>query len=204
MSKVKLTVNPPLVEQLEKNRLAFIQNATLKTNVAIAMQYISFLRDLEAEVELPGFVAYSTFKTIIVNTASVVESVLHYGINEKIQNGEINESEVMPVKETYSQKKMLYDIPESHQQVIGGIIELKTEELKDNTNFITINRACRKAGILDENLFNEVEYLRELRNKIHLVALKDRDDYYNKDHINQVFNTATKVLDAVESETNKQ
>jgi len=70
------------LEDLKNNRFSFVQNEILRENIAIKMQYIVFLVSLEEEYELPGAVTYSTFKTVIIFTASIIEALVNYKIHE--------------------------------------------------------------------------------------------------------------------------
>jgi len=199
----------PSVEELE-DRFHFIESDILRTNLAISFQYIIFLINIEDELvkleddleELPGAIYYSNYKTILVNTASIVESVLHYGLTTQIQKGEVRQEKVMKkVERFFNDKKTIYNFPDSNQKIVAGRVEVKPEELTEKTQFATISKACKRAGIIDQALFNEVENLRENRNRLHLTALEEREDYYAKETIEHGFSTANKVLKRIEEVT---
>ena len=187
----------PEVSYLE-GKFWFVKNDVLKTNLAIAFQYIIFLIGLEKQITLPGGVAYSIYKNVIIYTASIVESVLHHVLNQQIKSGKIDEKDVMPKEERYRNKKTLYEIKNSEDKIIGAVLTKRAERLKRNTQFQTIIRGCKKANVLDKDLCKEVELLRERRNKVHLAGLENVDNYYDKTIIEEAFSTASKVMKKAE------
>ena len=193
----KLLDNIPEIEFI-KERFNFIDNETLRTNLAISLKYIIFLFTIEKEISLPGPITYSLFKNIILHTASIVEGSLHYTLDTLIKRKKLDLKEVMPKEDNYSNKKVLY-ITEDETQICGIHYKKKLLKLKSNTNFIDINRACKKGNILSESLFQKVEKLREKRNKIHLAGLSEIDDYYKKSDINEAFEITKLVLDVIEN-----
>ena len=192
----KLEQNIPEVEYLE-NRFRFIENKALRTNLSISFQYIIFLITLKEEVTLQGPVSYSIFKNVILNTASIVEGALHYLLDTLTRRGDVTSELVMGTEEVYSNKKILYETNDG-TQICGIHLKKRPLKLKANTNFIEINRACKRAGILNDELFKEVEELRNKRNKIHLAGLTKVDDFYDKQDIQKAFDIASKDLNLIE------
>ena len=192
----KFEQNIPKIEFLEE-RFKFIENKTLRTNLSISFQYAIFLITLEEEVTLQGPVSYSIFKNIILNTASIIEGLLHYLLDILIKQKKIDAEKIMSKEDIYSNKKVLYKTNDE-TEICGIHVKKKSTKLKSNTNFIEINRACKRAGILDDKLFQEVEELRDKRNKIHLAGLTKVDDFYEKKDIQKAFDTVSKVLTLVE------
>ena len=187
----------PEVEFLE-NRFMFIKNEVLRTNISISFQYVIFLITIEEEITLQGPVSYSIFKNTILNTAAIVEGSLHYLLDTLIKRDEINSENIFPKVDVYSNKKVLYRT-EDGIQICGIYIEKKPSKLKSGTSFSDINRACKRAKIFDNELFEEIEELREKRNKIHLAGLKKADDFYEQKDIQQAFITASRVLTLIEN-----
>ena len=199
MAENKIENLLPQISYIEENVFYFVKKEALRTNLAIALQYIYFLVSKE-EKELPGPVVYSNYKSIIVHTAAIAESLLHYCLHILIDAGKIKPKEVMPREEKLKDIKVLYRIDDSDDKVvIGAIMEKTPETLKGNTNFISINRACKKADILDDELFKIVEDLREKRNRIHLTTLDKVDDFYTKENVQNTLDTATRVIRRVEA-----
>lgn len=190
----------PEVKFLEE-RFEFIENKTLRTNLAISFQYVIFLITLEEEVTLQGPISYSIFKNIILNIASIIEGSLHHLLNTLIKQKRINAKEVMSKEDVYANKKVLYKTDDG-TEICGVHFKRKPVKLRLNTNFIEINRACKRAKILDNELFQEVEEIRDKRNKIHLAGLTKVDDFYEKIDIQKALDTASSVLKLVEGHLN--
>lgn len=194
--KDKFEQNIPEIEFLEE-RFKFIENKILRTNLSISFQYIIFLITLEEEVTLQGPVSYSIFKNIVLYTASIIEGSLHYLLDTLIKQKQIESEKIMSKENIYSNKKVLYTTDDG-MEICGVHFKKKSTKLKTNTNFIEINRACKRAKILNDKLFEEVEELRDRRNKIHLAGLSNVDDFYEKKDIQKAFDTASKILKLVE------
>lgn len=194
--KDQLEQNIPEIEYLEE-RFSFIQNNILRTNLSISFQYVIFLITLQEKVTLQGPVSYSIFKNVILNTASIVEGALHYMLDALIKKGILKEGKIMGVEQVYSNKKVLYKTQDS-LEICGIHLREKPVKLRSNTNFMEINRACKRAGLLEDGLFQEVEELRDKRNKIHLAGLTRVDDFYDKHDVQNSFDVASRVLKLVE------
>ena len=182
------------------DRFDFITNETLKTNLSISFQYIVFLIKVETELQTTGAVEYSIFKNVIQYTASIVEGVMHYGLETAIKNKKVSEKLVMPKSESFSSKKLLHKI-DSQTEILGVTKNIKFEKFKKNTQFKTICDAYKKGKLIDLKTIEEVNSLREKRNKIHLAGLTQVENYYTKTDINSAFQTANKIIDAVKGIT---
>jgi hypothetical protein len=158
---------------------------------------VIFLITIEEEIELQGPVSYSIFKNIILNTAAIVEGALHHLLKQLIEDKRIDPEKILTKEDKYSNKKILYTT-EDGTEICGIHIKKVPAKLRPNTNFQEINRACKRAELLSDEFFGEVEELREKRNKIHLAGLKKEDDLFGKRDIQNAFKTAKKVLDLVE------
>lgn len=199
MTQRKIKDKIPEVEFLE-DRFSFIENEVLRTNLAIAFQYIIYSIAVEEESELPGPVSYSIYKNIIIYTASVVEGILHYFLKTQLDKNLIKPN-VMPFKKKFTiiHGKPLYKIPDSNEAIVGATYTKTREKIEFNTKFQTIISAAKNAKFLGEKLYKEVEDLRQKRNRIHLAALNKVDDFYDKETVKKGFNTAKKVIDKVEN-----
>lgn len=185
------------LEDLQSNRFKFIENDVLRENISIKMQYIVFLISLEEEYELPGAVRYSTLKTIIIFTASIIEALLNYKLHSLISEGRIFEKDIMGKEERLSIVKDPVKISETEE--IFGIKKVKKiKKLNEKIDFHELNRAAKRSGLFTENLFKMSEKIREDRNKIHAYSLKEVDDKYSKKDIFEVFSFAKTIIERVE------
>ncbi|MCK5466202.1 hypothetical protein KAI56_01740 [Candidatus Parcubacteria bacterium] len=186
------------VEYLKKENFDFIKNDILKENIAINMQYVFFLYSLEREYELPGATTYSVFKTIILYTASIVESLLNYKLKELIKEGKIESSKIMTVEDKYIHIADLHIV--SPKERICGVKKIKKyKQLTDGTTFKDLNKVAKNCDLFNERLFKKSEKLREMRNKIHLVALTEIDNKYSQSDIDNVFEIAKDIIDRIEN-----
>ncbi len=187
----------PNIAVLEE-RFAFVDNETLRKNLAINLQYIIFLIDQEESTELPGPVSYSLFKNLILYTASIVEGIVTYTFKYGIDLGAIDQSRVMKRDTRYRNMREIHKISEV-KHVVSGIREKGYEKFNfRRTSFNDVIKAARKARIIDKSLAERIDDLREKRNKIHLASLEIVDDYYDKQEVNDAFALTAEVIDASE------
>lgn len=191
----KIISNIPSQETLE-NRFLFINNEVLRTNLAIALKYITFLTSLEAELKLPGTMVYTIYKDIIIYTSSIVESCLNYTLNELIHHKKIKAS-CIPFEWKDDKCVELYSITKS-KKIYGVIRHKKFENINNKTQFKTINEIAYKAKVINKTIFNDLETLRLKRNHIHLTSLDIADVFYDKDDVNQSFKITKIFLNRVE------
>lgn len=187
----------PNQEKIEK-RFAFISDGVLHANVVIAFRYIIFLINLEGYNKLPGPILYSLYKDLIVQTATIIESCIHYTLQSHIDNGIINESELLGEEWIEEKNIVLHAYDDGTKRVCGVVQRKKVHELSNHTHFLELNRACKKAGIFTELSFSAAEKLRTSRNKIHLAGLKEIDILYSKAEVDVHFNYANIVLNRLE------
>lgn len=185
------------VEDLQRTRFKFINDETLRENIAIKMQYIVFLASMGESYELPGAVAYSVFQTIILTTASIIESLIHYKLGELVEKGECDISKLLAPIEKIVDGAATHKKSET-EKIIGVLIKTRPRSLTDDIQFIELNRAAKKCGLFTEALFDKAESLRKMRNRIHISALKEVDDKYTKNDINRVFKDAKEIIDRIE------
>ncbi|PIR55360.1 hypothetical protein COU74_01445 [Candidatus Peregrinibacteria bacterium CG10_big_fil_rev_8_21_14_0_10_36_19] len=185
------------LEDLKNNRFSFVQNEILRENIAIKMQYIVFLVSLEEEYELPGAVTYSTFKTVIIFTASIIEALVNYKIHELIEEGKVDETKIMGKDAKLSIVKEFQKISAT-EEICGIKRTTKPKKLSERMDFQELNRAAKRSGLFTEAIFKKAEKIRETRNRIHPYGLKEVDDKYSKDEINNIFSMASSIIERVE------
>lgn len=196
MENSKPQIEIPDVVSFEE-RFDFIQNETLRSNLAISLQYIVFLIKTEAELQINGAVEYSIFKNIIQYTASIVEGVLHYGLEVALKKGLVEEYKIMPPEKSYSEIKLLYNV-DAATKIVGAKAVKKHEKFRKKTQFKTVCDAYKKGKLIDVDLIKDINDLREKRNKIHLAGLSKVENYYTKNDINVAFEVANRVIKEVE------
>lgn len=200
MAKNKINTIPAL--DFLTDRFKFVDNPILRDNLAIAFQYIYFLIILENEYPITGGILYSLYKNMIFYTATIVESCLNYCIGYLINKKQLSEGDIMPAEWKYKNCIVLFDVEDGLK--ICGAHKIKTyEKFKSSTQFITLNKIAREAGILDNELFKKAEKLRVLRNRIHLAALDNKDDFYTKKDVETAFSYANNIISKIEERITK-
>jgi len=193
MSKLALDkIRYPTKDSLIEGRFKFIADETLRHNVAIYVQYVTFLLSLGEEYDL-GLITYSLYKDILIHTAHVIESLLHNKLRELISSGSVDPKKILDSNIRYSEEKVIHECGD------GKFISCKVtaKGLEDDTQFVALNRAGKRSGLLTDELFKKCEEVRKTRNKIHLSGLKLTDDQYTKQDINRVFGIATEIVNRV-------
>lgn len=161
------------------------------------MQHVIFLVTLEKSYELPGAIQYSVLQTMIVFTASIVEGLIHYKLAELIESNKVKEHQIMGKEEKFSNLKELYKISDS-EKILGVKQVIKSKALSDDTNFFELNKAAKRSGLFTEELFQYAEKIRQDRNRMHPYSLKEVDDKYSKEDINNIFAMAAKIIERIE------
>jgi hypothetical protein len=198
-NQINIAEDIPLLEKIEK-RFAFIHDVTLRRNISIAFQYVSFLTLLPRFNIENTTVASLIHKDMIIYTATILESILHYCLKEYLVKNKEKHAEIMRGDDwQFKNCKELYTIS-ADEQVCGVIRYKKVERLTDQTNFMVINRACKKAGILSIELFDKAEKIRQWRNNIHLGSLISAEDGYTKIHSQEAFDIAKAIIPVVEDQ----
>jgi len=194
--KRRIASKVPMVSDLE-GHFSFIEDDILRQNIAVSFQYIIFLiAVIDRERIEESTISSSIYKNMIMYTATVVESCLHYCLKECIARGDVKSSGVMSSEKVLKDVKVIHKI-NNNQEAIGAIRLNKAEKLKDKTGFIVVNRACEKAGIIDKQLFKDVDVLRKTRNNIHLMGLRNVDCVYKQEDVQKVFKIAKKIIKVV-------
>ncbi len=188
---------PPLLEI--EGRFLFIEDDILRQNIAISLQYILLLiAILDKENANDTILASSLNKNMIVNVAVITEGCLHYCLRQLIGKGIIEASNIMPVTEKFKDCKVLHKIKEGED--VCGAIRIREHEIFDSkTSYQNINRAAKKAGILNEVLFGKSEDLRKQRNKIHVAGLEVVDNTYKKSTVNLAMRIMADIVGRVGS-----
>lgn len=188
-------------EAFEK-RFSFITNDTLKKNIAIAFEYIVFLIDTASKEEHKQLIRSSLYKDATVYTGTVVEACLCHVLLKYISLNKLVKSKVLSPKWKEDGHGLIHEF--SKKKRIRYVLETMTyEDIKDSSNFIEINRACLRGKILTKKEFDIAEEIRIARNKIHVSGLKEIDNSYSKEKLDDIFNKANKIIKKVETKLSK-
>ena len=183
------------VDLFKEHRFSFIENESLRTNIAINAQYIAFLYSLEQTYKIPGTVRYSTFLTIIVYAAGIAESLLSYALQKLVRDKKCKKSVLLKVKKEVVKTADIC-LNQAGEQVVWGIRKEKQRKW-DGQKFINLIAAAKKSKYFDKDLLKECDELREMRNKIHLTGLDNEDSFFEEKDIKKVFIFLGKFIKAI-------
>lgn len=193
MAKVKLgRIKTQPAKNLEGN-YSFISDATLRSNLSIATQYLLFLISLDSEYELPGPVIYSVYKNIIVYIASLTEALISYTLKKLLEGNVIKNEDIMGFEWKRDKSKEIVTLDDG--KIVKGVVEHKVfNTLSTETQFMELNRAAKRSTLFNESLFKNAEEIRTRRNKIHIAGLKALDDNYSKNDVIDSVDKFTKIF----------
>lgn len=180
-----------------ERRFSFIDNETLKKNIAIAFEYIVFLIDAASKESHKPLIRSSLYKDAVVYTGTIVEACLCYVLMEYISKKKTKKAKILNLVWRTESEGTIHKF--NSKKRIRYIIEsLKYNDIKKNPDFMEVNRVCRKAKIISEKEFELVEDIRIARNKIHVSGLKEIDNSYSKEKLEAIFDKANKIIRKVE------
>ncbi len=169
----------------------FVDNDTLRANLDIAIHHIT---ELVAIADNYDKTLSSSFrKTIIINTASIIEALLLWKLRKKIKTKEVELSNEWRFYDVIT----LYKI--SASEVVIGAKRKKEKKQLDKLDFVYIIDLCVNHKIVTEQFSKELHKVRKLRNKLHLGGLEEVEKEYTKEDLNFVFKVAEKVKSIVSS-----
>lgn len=146
------------------------------SNVAYNLQYLEFLNHLLTEKKLHVTVQTQTEKTFVITGMSVIEAVLWYVLRkngmQKIDEWEKNKKvSALPFKDG-----------ESEFQVHTTIFKKRDEPIEVEMPLDSMIKKVESKKLLgvDHQVYQNLNYLRKLRNRVHIHAVQhDRDtDWY--------------------------
>jgi hypothetical protein len=197
MSKLVLEVRYPKTDDLLQ-RFSFVDNPTLQENVAIAVQYVSFLVSLDSEYELGGAIQNSAYKNIILISASVAEGLINWKLHKMIANDPTLKDICVTTKPTYIEIKSIC-VDDLGQEVWAVKKGRQAILLDAETDLKKLIIYAKKARLFDDQLESKAEKLRVARNKVHLASLKEVDDKYTKTHIDDCFKHMSDIIECIET-----
>lgn len=187
----------PSVDKLE-DRFYFIEDDELKSNLTICFQYIIFLVTVDIEVNASGPVRYSLYRDVVIHTAAIIESSLHYCLKRLIDKGAVRSSDIMPSSWEFKNPMTIHVIS-SDFHIVGAEKRKVVMQLRDNTQMKDIIKAAVNAEVLSEDLKDKADDIRDKRNAIHLAGKDSEEIYPEKDQIDEMFMHAKEILGAIEA-----
>lgn len=196
MSRPTLKAKYPNSDFLQNGRFSFIDNSVLRANVAMAVQYISFLQSLIIEYDLGGPIQNSAYKNIIILSASVAEGLINWKLHKMIASDPSLKDKCTGIKfKLHEIVKICEDI--NGAEVFAAMKKPESFPLSNKSEFQSLIRFAEKVGLFNDDLKKKADDLRELRNKVHLASLDSIDDKYTQKDIDDCFSYMTDIVEKV-------
>ncbi len=179
-----------IYEDNYEKRFQYVTDKRLRKHMWDAFRHVWELLSLIQNTKLSNDSMFR--KTCILYTASLIEANIHYCINK------------LWYSESESKKEWDYKVQEvCKTELSEWELILCTRKRKkaflEKADFNLLNSfSCNIANIYDEKIFKEVDYVRKLRNKIHLQSLEDIDRKFTDKQMNRVFDCARDIFKKVE------
>ena len=155
-----------------KDDWAFIEDNALRYNIAYALQGVHFDILLVNHYNVYWAPEAMKFKQAIVALASVAEAVLQYMLQTIEDDSRVQA--VLGSKWSWLDFNAVplpgVEVPEG-QRAVTGLQQEVQNVLDRNTKMKMLIRAARKAEIIDDAMADDLDKLRDLRNRIHIKAL---------------------------------
>lgn len=175
------------------SHFGFVSNQTLRNNLDIAFDHVLTLIPLSESKSYKKLAKSSFRKTIIIYTASIIEALLFNHVQKKC-----SESDFISEKWEIEGYKILHEIDEKNK-IIGGHYVLKPTILQsDKMNLGIINKLLHDKRLIDDDLYNEVDKVRVLRNDQHFGTHQVIKEY-TKGDLEFVFSVAKDVKELAKS-----
>jgi hypothetical protein len=176
-----------------KDDWAFIWDDARRYNVAYALQGVHFDILLVNHYNVYWAPEALKFKQALVAVASVVEAVLQYMVQMIEDDPRVQG--VLGSKWNWLDFNAVplpgIEVPDG-QRAVTGLQQEVQNALDRNTKMRMLIRCARKAGVIDEALSEELDTLRDVRNRIHIKTLT-APEY--RDYTAQMANDALDVLE---------
>ncbi len=162
---------------MQRHSFNFIKDPVLRENLQITLSHTINLIALREDLKLKGVARSSFTKTAIIYIASIIEALLLWKLKKKL--GGKTEVELKK-KWVYKNPKVVYIIEENPLKEIVCCIRQREVKKLNKLDFYQINRLCLNYEIISKPLFNKVDKVRNLRNRLHIGSLKTIERGYTK------------------------
>ena len=165
-----------------------VDDEVLRENIEITFDHLVELLSLSEWPNYTETLRSSFRKTVIIYTASIIEALLMLTLKKNKTEDEL--SEAHPI---FKVDKVIYEI-NSVERIVLGRNEVKTDKCRfDRLNLDQVNDLCKKHGIISKAVFDRVDKVRMLRNRLHISTMKVIERDYSKQDLEFVFSVAREV-----------
>ena len=161
-----------LVTGITKDRLGE-QHYSFVSNLGYSLQYLEYLEHQIRETPLHATIKSQTTKTFVVVSMAVVESVLFYVLHSK---SELPSNEWETIKRELTSPEFIDG--DKKKRILTTLQEkLDNPQPRELTLDPMIKRVEKKKLLgIDGKIYKNLNYLRKLRNKVHIHGVESRFD----------------------------
>lgn len=195
MSKLDLPFSIPDIG----SKFEYIDDVDLRTQLEYSFNYILFLINLSESYSLPWDISYSLNKDIIVNIASMIESILFYvliNISKYWNEVEIKILTKKAIrKDVYSEEKKIHDLSEDCH-IFWGKKKVVFSWVTEKIQFNDLIECWRQIWMYDKDFSSKLHEIREKRNQIHLHTVPPTVAYSKKD-LGKIFDITKQFMEKI-------
>lgn len=104
-----------------------------------------------------------------------------------------SEEELAKRQTVFKVTKIIYEI-NSTERIVLGKNEIKIEKCRfEKLNLDQVNDLCKEHEVISDSLFNDVDKVRTLRNRLHISTLTKIETDYSTSDLDFVFSVARTV-----------
>jgi len=181
----------PKYESMYEERFSYIDDDNLRKHMWDTLEFIVHI--LAISSKFPEKARNYFYKTCILYTASIIESQIHFCI-KKMGHKEIEKEKIWD----YKNPKVIYKDSCNDTTIISCIRKRPKIPLNNSIDFKLLNEFSKKIWLYGNNMYWEINKIRELRNQIHLMKLKHTHRIYPKEQLDQIFATTRELLKIIE------
>lgn len=178
-----------------KDDWAFIEDETLRTNIASELQKVHFDVLLVNEYNVYYSPEAMTLKHAIIAAASVAEAVLEVAVKKVGDDPRVRpiiETREYVFEELHELSLAGFSGPDGQRVVTGVQREVVRGKLNKNTKMDLLIRAAKAANIVDEEMAPKLQQLRRFRNRVHIKTVEELEYAWYKHGV------ANRMLDVLE------
>ena len=172
-----------------KTNFSKIKDSVLRKNLDIVFNYVLILFTLSEAKKYDAIIKSSFRKSVVIYTSSIIEAMILYLLKQKIKSEKI----ILSNEWKYFNIVPIHKISNNPtEEVISGFRKNEIKNI-ESIDFYRMNDLCLKHKSIDEELFNEVNEARKLRNRLHIGGLKEVERNFNSSDLKFIFMVAEKV-----------
>jgi len=188
------------------NNFTFIWDVDLRNNIISRFVYVVTLLQLKDSfwTEFSSAILVNLYRDIAIQTASIVETILYYAIKEKsihwskkVKEKIKSKARKYTTRENWDPKICRKHPDKDDVEYVAGLRKIHWEWIKDKIQFKDMINLSWDIGLLDEKLMKKADYIRSIRNEIHIHVIAD-EYIIDEDEIKKVFDYTTSILGEIE------